>query len=750
MANSFACAGEDFAVPLPCSGMRTLRSLFIHRYGLAAVAAGAALGVGALALGDAGVTLACGGLAVASFALWERERRRRSVHDIAGGEMLSAIPGAAVLVGVDGVIQAANDGWAEAFSEPRSALVGTSLTAPFVPRVAHSPLSMLVRRALAHGDAADDVPLTGSTPWHITAHRLADAQGRAVVLRAHDTDEHARLVRRLERSDATSDSLRRLIDALGSSSIEHMRERTAAASTTGSRAAMVIGRADATRMVVLAAAGTRLRRGQSLPLAGDDLIAEVVVEGGERHVVRGGLHGAAPEAIDRMLRGWNEAMLAPIWREDELVGALVVAAADPFSVDDLGWVRTCARLLSAAEASADHRELRARISGRDPLTGVLNHRAFMEAAADALSAARAEGAPLALCVFNIDHFRQINTLHGHDAGDGALVEIARRLQGEAARGEIIGRIGGEEFAVVMPAVDAAGAEGAAEWLRSVISHAPIDAVGVVTASVGIADSTQLEHDADIGSLLRLAAGAVFWAKAHGRDQAVRYDPKVVRELTPTERAERIERAHALSALRALARVVDAKDAMTHRHAERVAQMAYRLAIALDWSPQSAARLRDAALVHDVGKVAVPDAILHKAGPLDDAEMEQVREHAHIGSMIVAEVLSDDQVDWVRGHHERWDGRGYPDGRATRDIPDGAALIALADAWDVMTQPRPYRPEPLTPEGALAECRAGVGRQFAPFAVKALERLWDEGLIGPDRSTPRPPLRIGPVDVHSPA
>ena len=205
---------------------------------------------------------------------------------------------------------------------------------------------------------------------------------------------------------------------------------------------------------------------------------------------------------------------------------------------------------------------------------------------------------------------------------------------------------------------------------------------------------------------------------------------MVRSLSAQERAEYLERSQGLVGLHALARAIDAKDPTTRKHSERVADLAAQLAQALGWSPKRVSRLREAALVHDVGKIGVPDAILLKPSRLDRDEYEAVKEHAILSAQIVEGVLSPEQVAWVRAHHERPDGTGYPHGLSSDQIPEGAKIIALADAWDVMTAPRLYS-EAKDPATALAECRELAGRQFDCFCVEALEKLAARGaLAGP--------------------
>jgi HD-GYP domain-containing protein (c-di-GMP phosphodiesterase class II) len=169
----------------------------------------------------------------------------------------------------------------------------------------------------------------------------------------------------------------------------------------------------------------------------------------------------------------------------------------------------------------------------------------------------------------------------------------------------------------------------------------------------------------------------------------------------------------------LREVLAARDRATLRHCERVAALAGALAGAMGWPPHRRALLRDAALVHDVGKVGVPDAVLFGTGSLGAGEVGVVRRHAALGGRIAAGALTREQVSWVRGHHERWDGTGYPDGLRGERIPEGARIIAVADSWDAMTAGRPYA-SARSAYDALAECRRERGHQFDPAVVAVLE------------------------------
>jgi putative nucleotidyltransferase with HDIG domain len=154
------------------------------------------------------------------------------------------------------------------------------------------------------------------------------------------------------------------------------------------------------------------------------------------------------------------------------------------------------------------------------------------------------------------------------------------------------------------------------------------------------------------------------------------------------------------------------------HAEAVARVSGRIAARLGWDVERRARLHEAALLHDVGKLAVPEAVLHKHEALTPEEYEQMKTHALLGARIVEGLLDGEQIAWVRAHHERSDGRGYPDGLAGEDVPDGARIIAVADAYDAITRGRINR-EPSSAADAIAELRRGAGSQFDAAAVNAI-------------------------------
>jgi diguanylate cyclase (GGDEF)-like protein len=357
----------------------------------------------------------------------------------------------------------------------------------------------------------------------------------------------------------------------------------------------------------------------------------------------------------------------------------------------------------------------ARQADADPLTGLANHRAFHERLRTEVDRAQRYGRPLSLACLDIDGFKDVNDQFGHQVGDQVVKEVAARLIVVARAADLAARIGGDEFAILLPETTAEAAEAVARRAHELIR---VDLAGPgpsITVSIGICD---LEHASSAEDLVRFADAALYWAKDHGRDAVWRYRPEAVEDASQQDRAARLARSQALAGIRELARAVDAKDHSTQLHSERVASLARRLAVALDWPARRAAALHETALIHDVGKLALPTALLFKPRRLTVAEYEIVKTHASLGAQITAEVLSSEQLGWLRGHHERSDGGGYPDGLAGEAVPDGARLLALADSWDVMTSERPYS-RAMRPTEALEECRRCAGNQFFVEPVEVL-------------------------------
>jgi diguanylate cyclase (GGDEF)-like protein len=432
--------------------------------------------------------------------------------------------------------------------------------------------------------------------------------------------------------------------------------------------------------------------------------------------------GAVPWVLDR--DAFRGSVAAPVHVHDRLWGAVVVATDrdEPLPATTEARLGGFAELVSLAIGNAEARAELAWRAATDPLTGLVNRGVFEDRLAEEVARSRRHGRDLSLVVLDLDAFKQVNDLHGHVVGDEVLRETALRLASRAREGDVIGRLGGEEFGWLMPETDGMEAWQATERARAAMAGAPFPHVGRVTISGGICDLRRADNALD---LYRRADVALYWAKRHGRDVVFLYSPEAMDAMSEEERAAELRRGQTFQSIRVLARSVDAKDPSTRRHSERVAAVAAAIGGALGWSRERAALLHEAGLVHDVGKIAVSDAVLFKPGRLTEVEMRKVRMHAALGAEMVSDVVTPEQATWIRAHHERWDGEGYPDRLAGESIPEGGRILHLADAWDVMTSRRPYI-APRTPAAALAECRRLAGVQFWEPALACLEELWASG------------------------
>jgi diguanylate cyclase (GGDEF)-like protein/putative nucleotidyltransferase with HDIG domain len=352
-----------------------------------------------------------------------------------------------------------------------------------------------------------------------------------------------------------------------------------------------------------------------------------------------------------------------------------------------------------------HRALRAmRLALTDPLTGLGNHRHFHERLQRELLRAEEEHTPLTLCFVDIDDFKKINDRFGHPSGDRVL-----RQGGEAFR------LGGDEFALLLADHDEGAALAAASSVVERIAAFDLDHIGHVTVSAGLATFPVQGHGRD--ELIRLADSALYWAKEHGKNRVRLYRPDVV-ELAELKRlAAGPDKAARYRAAASLAKAVDARDAYTGSHSERVSELAARVARRVGVDREHVELTRLAGSLHDLGKLAIPEEILRKPGTLTDSERLVLERHPQIGFRMLDSLGVDPVADLVLHHHERWDGEGYPDGLAGEDIPLGARIIFVADAYDAMTSDRIYRAK-RSREAALAELRRCAGTQFDPTIVAA--------------------------------
>jgi diguanylate cyclase (GGDEF)-like protein/putative nucleotidyltransferase with HDIG domain len=342
----------------------------------------------------------------------------------------------------------------------------------------------------------------------------------------------------------------------------------------------------------------------------------------------------------------------------------------------------------------------------DACTGLLTLDAFRGDAEAVLGHASRAEQPTSLALVDIDDFRSLNARRGPAAGDAALRAVAERLRDLTRASDLIGRTGADELAVLMPGTPVGGARTCCERLIAQLEGADIPRAGFITVSAGVATH---RFGTTIERLLAAAARGLDRARADGGARAA---------ARPAEGGVDPFRAQA-HVIEALAAALVERDRYTGEHSAFVVDMAKTVAAAIGLDEVEVERIGHAALLHDIGKVGMPDRILHKQGPLAGDEWELMREHPVIGERILRAIPGMGSVARiVRHEHERYDGSGYPDGLAGEAIPLGSRVILACDAYHAMTSDRPYRAA-MAHEYAVAELVRCAGSQFDPRIVAAL-------------------------------
>ena len=347
----------------------------------------------------------------------------------------------------------------------------------------------------------------------------------------------------------------------------------------------------------------------------------------------------------------------------------------------------------------------------DNLTGLGNHRAYQASLRERIAHAKHDHTEFSLCIVDVDDFKRINDTYGHQVGDDVLVALAEIL-GIARDGDAF-RCGGDEFALMF----AGDATAAFERITEVQDAVAGLGLTPVTISVGIASYPSQADDAD--GLQRMADGALYWSKHHGKNRSFVYSPKLVRIHSAKDLEWETERMARLRAAKNIVRFVDAKDSSTAHHSETVSALAAAIATEMDLDENMVDQLALAGLLHDIGKIGIPDSLLQAPRALTSSEAAAIKTHPALGFSLL-EGLGIAPIDeWILHHHENWDGTGYPDRLAGDEIPLGARIVRVADALEAMTSNRPYRIAQSI-EYALDELREHSGSQFDSVVVAAVE------------------------------
>lgn len=380
------------------------------------------------------------------------------------------------------------------------------------------------------------------------------------------------------------------------------------------------------------------------------------------------------------------------------------------------------------------KEILHKLSITDELTGLYNQRYFHSILQTCFEQAKRNGGSLGLILMDIDDFKMINDTYGHIYGDSVLKKAGEIFNTLAEEGQFVCRYGGDEFAVVIPNATISAIEKKAEHLKQGFNDLGTNFFlkelrDTISLSIGISEYPSLSSN--IEELFSQADTALYHAKNLGKDK-IHFYQDIMKQL---RKGISSDHQQLIGAFKALLSTISAKDKYTLGHSERVSVYAVKIGKALGLPFQEICTLQYAGLLHDIGKIEIPKSILNKAGSLTDEEFALIRMHPIYGENILEPLNELGQLLlYVRHHHERFDGKGYPDGLAGKKISLGARILCVADSFDAMLSERPYCPRKTTKQ-ALDELKRCSGSQFDPLVVRAftsvvkLEQTQNQAAVG---------------------
>jgi diguanylate cyclase (GGDEF)-like protein len=433
--------------------------------------------------------------------------------------------------------------------------------------------------------------------------------------------------------------------------------------------------------------------------------------GGEGELFRGGLHSV---------------VLLPLVSRRAVLGLLCLGFGDsdrPPLEERIMLTRGVASQIAVALENAKRYDDAQRLAERDPVTELLNSRGLARALDRELARSRRSGRPFSTVAMDVDNFKLFNDVYGHAAGDQALRQVATVLKRALRRSDTIARQGGDEFMAILPDTSISSALECVRHVQAALRPVGfrVEGKNTVPLSISFGISAFPLDGQRVGELLAVADSNVYRSKQSGGNCVT---PSVAQE----EGGEPQE-AGVFTVLEGLVVAVDNKDHYTRQHSDDVTRHALALADHLGLSPGTIRPLRIAGLLHDVGKIGIPDHILRKPGPLDPEEFEAIKQHVTLGEVMIKEIPDlNDTLAAVGSHHERWDGGGYPRGLAGESIPLLGRILAVADAYSAMTTDRPYR-KALGWAEAREEMRRVEGTQLDPVLVRVFLDSLDTPLDG---------------------
>ncbi|MBN1376534.1 MAG: diguanylate cyclase [Dehalococcoidia bacterium] len=415
--------------------------------------------------------------------------------------------------------------------------------------------------------------------------------------------------------------------------------------------------------------------------------------------------------------GMRSIVYLPLPVKGEIFGCLIVASCQPaaYSPEQINLLESLAFQIAVSVENSDlytKAEQRARI---DELTRLFNRRHFDESLAREIAVQFRNAGVLSVIFLDLDRFKEHNDIYGHPDGDRVLARVGSIIEKSIRNVDMAFRYGGDEFAIILPGAEGKDAFGVAERVRTMIANAMEEENSKVTASLGLASWPSDGVTAD--EITTAADRALYYAKRTDGDRTCVVSEMLSQQTEQGSQETRTEK-ESLNTIYALAHTIEARDQYTYGHSRNVSRYAVALAEALELPSEKVAVIGTAALLHDIGKIGIPDEVLNKADNLTDKEWEQIRTHSKLSAAIVGHVISlTPCLPGILHHHERWDGQGYPSGLRGEAIPLEARILSVADAFEAMTSPRSYR-EAMSFEEALEEIKLNAGKQFDPKVVDA--------------------------------
>ena len=437
------------------------------------------------------------------------------------------------------------------------------------------------------------------------------------------------------------------------------------------------------------------------------------------------------------------AVILPLISVNKCIGVFIIA--DNYARQNISVYNLLANIIALTSHNFDLLEKSDEYVNTDNLTLLYNHRGFQEILSNEISRAQTNRQKLSVVMMDINNITKINREFGHAKGDEVIKVVAEKVRQNIREGDIAGRYGGDEIAIIMPNTPVEQAKYVAEYLTYSLSCCFIDDIGPVKVSVGV--STYPDCSDDKEKLLILAEQAMYISQAKGYkdgmsaiissadfnfwdDVALKSYAEVVGKRHAQlginfeeELISKFNTDHALAGARiseiatSLAGAIDAKDPYTKGHSTSVSKYSEALARAINLPEEEVERIKLGALLHDVGKIGIPETVLKKEGPLSDEEWAIMKQHPTIGAEKVLNPNPSlrDLIPIVKYHHERIDGKGYPEGLQNGDIPLAAKIVAIADTYHALISDRPYR-KGMNIDKAVSILNEGAGSQ------------WDENLV----------------------